>query len=99
MKLLSSLPLLLLIITLGHAQEIILISFDTNLIQAREVYGILYETYQIPKDFTRMERRESPCLPDKNFIVHFCLNKEGTLKVPHIKKDIVKYSLESFASN
>ena len=96
MKLFFSIFLLLIIVLNLNAREIIVISFNRNKVKADEINKLLTEKFDIPETLITIKKQNKGCHKIKDAILQICINEEGNLTFPVIKKDIVKHTFNVF---
>lgn len=96
MKFLSKLTLCLALLSQVHARDVIIFSFSKNSLSHQFVYDELMKK-GVPDSLVRIEESDAPCsTPQKDAILHLCLDSDNELKVLASNNEVLKRSFRSF---
>ena len=96
-QLILAIIILLMVPISAKSREIIIINFNKANQTAETINKILIEQQNIPKEFIKLQQRNSPCEKSEDTILQICITDKGMVKFPIINKDIITSSLASFA--
>ena len=95
-QLILAIIILLMVPISAKSREIIIINFNKANQTAETINKILIEQQNIPKEFIKLQQRNSPCEKSEDTILQICITDKGMVKFPIINKDIITSSLASF---
>jgi hypothetical protein len=98
MKFISNIIIFFVLMASVQARDIIVLAYSQRSSEADIVRNYLIKNLNIPESFINEKRTQNPCSPEREAIVHICLEDgEENLNFPVFNHAIVKRSFQIFS--